>query len=150
MSSPDIILKKFPYRRKWTTTQVEEIKARELRIADAMMDAVGPDGQVLGIPSDIIHIMALHLTLAGADIRDELAYIVAVIRNSNGLPADFHQWVIKDEYEPAPPDPDETRRKATAAADQIRRQLSPEVRREVMAMMRDEFTRTTEDKDGAP
>lgn len=139
MTTPTITAKTFPYRRKWTQEQIDEILARQARLTEAMTDAVGPVGQVLAIDAAIIQIMALHMALAGADVHDELAYITPVIVNSPQAPADFHQWVLKSEYTPAPPDPDEIKRKAQAAAEQIKRQLSPEVRAEVAAMMRKEY-----------
>jgi hypothetical protein len=141
MTTPAITAKTFPYRRKWTQEQVDEIIARQARLTEAMTDAVGPVGQVLGIDAAIIQIMALHMALAGCEVREELAYIVPVIINQPGAPADFHQWVLKSEYKPAPPDPDEIKRKAQAAAEQIKRQLSPAVRAEVAAMMREEYER---------
>jgi hypothetical protein len=147
MTAPAITVKTFPYRRKWTQAQVDEISARKDRLAGAMTDAVGPAGQQLYVDAAHIHILALHLALAGGEVRDELAYITAEIINSPGAPASFHHWHLKSEYTPAPPDPDETKRKAAAAAEQIRRQLSPEVRREVAAMMREEYEKATREDD---
>ena len=112
-----------------------------------MTDAVGPVGQVMYVDATHIHMLALHLALAGLDANPELAYIVPVIHNRDGMPADFHEWVLKDEYQPPPPDPDQTEAKAAAAADQIRRQLTPEVRRAGREMMINEYRKTTEDKD---
>lgn len=148
MPTPPISARTFPYRRKWTQAQVDEILARKDKLAAAMTDAVGPVGQQLYIDASHIHILALHLALAGGEVREELAYITAEVINSTGAPADFHHWHLKSEYQPAPPDPDETKRKAAAAADQIRRQLSPEVRREVAAMMREEYEKATREDDG--
>jgi hypothetical protein len=147
MTAPAINARTFPYRRKWTQQQIDEILERKDRLAEAMTDAVGPAGQQMYVDLSSIHMLALHAALAGADVHDELAYIRAEVINSPGAPENFHHWRLRSEYEPAPPDPDETRRKAAAAAEQIRRQLSPEVRREVAAMMREEYERATRDED---
>ena len=147
MTAPAITSRTFPYRRKWTQKQIDEILARKDKLAEAMTDAVGPVGQQMYVDASAVHMLALHLALAGGDVRDELAYIVAEVINSPGAPADFHHWRLRSEYEPAPPDPDETKRKAAAAAEQIRRQLSPEVRREVAAMMREEYERSMAEED---
>lgn len=145
MTAPAITAKTFPYRRKWTQEQIDEILDRKDKLAAAMTDAVGPVGQQLYIDASHLHVLALHLALAGADVHDELAYIVAEIINSPGAPADFHHWHLRADYQPPAPDADEIQRKAAAAADQIRRQLSPEVRREVLEMMREEYERATQE-----
>ncbi|WP_374159070.1 hypothetical protein ACEWX3_07560 [Mycobacterium sp. G7A2] len=142
MTAPAITPESFPYRRKWTKAQIGEILARHERLADAMTDAVGPVGQALYLPPDMIHILALHLALAGGEVRDELAYIVSrplpVDRNKLAF-ADAREWVLKQEYEPGPPDPNETAAKAKAAADQIKRQLTPEVAQALTALLAEQF-----------
>jgi hypothetical protein len=144
MTAPQITPQTFPYQRKWTRAQLDEILARKDALSEAMADAVGPTGQIIYMPDDLRHILALHLALAGGTVRDELAYIKARIRpNEPGMFADTREWLLKSEYVPAPPDPDETAVKARAAADQIRRQLTPEVRAAVMAMMADELKHAT-------
>jgi hypothetical protein len=136
MSMPAITPQTFPYHRKWTKAQIDEILARKDELAAAMMDAVGPVGQIVYIPDDLRHILALHLSLAGAQVRDDLAYIVAKIRpNEPGMFADTREWLLKSEYQAGPPAPDDTAAKAKAAADQIRRQLTPEVRAALVALM---------------
>jgi hypothetical protein len=133
---PAITPQTFPYHRKWTRAQIDEILARKDDLAAAMMDAVGPTGQIVYIPDDLRHILALHLSLAGAEVRDELAYIAARIRpNEPGMFADTREWLLKSEYTPGSPPADETAAQAQAAADAIRRQLTPEVRAAVIALM---------------
>lgn len=138
MTMPAITPATFPYRRKWTRAELDDILARKDQLAAAMTDAVGPVGQYLGIPADCLHILALHVALAGGEVRDELAYIVAKPAKG-GMFVDSKEWVLKKEYKPGPPPADETDAKAEAAADQIRRQLTPEVRAAVIAKLTDEF-----------
>jgi hypothetical protein len=139
MTAPQITPQTFPYRRKWTQAQLDEILERKDRLAEAMTDAVGPTGQMLFLPADIIHILALHVALAAGDVRDELAYIAARIPpEGDALFAAPRESLLQAEYEPAPPDPDETAAKAKAATDQIRRQLSPDVRAAVISMLNEE------------
>lgn len=143
MTAPAITPQNFPYHRKWTKAQLDEILARKDGIAAAMMDAVGPTGQIVYIPDDLRHILALHLALAGAEVRDDLAYITAKIRpDEPGMFADTREWLLKSEYKPGPPPADETTAKAKAAADQIRRQLTPEVRAAVVALMTTQLDET--------
>ena len=80
-ATPPINAQNFPYRRKWTKAQVDEILARKDRIADALTDAVGPVGQVMYVDAAHIHMLALHGALAGLDANPDLAYIVPVIHN---------------------------------------------------------------------
>lgn len=128
---PAITPESFPYRRKWTQAQFDEICDRKDRLVDAMTDAVGPTGQVLYLPDDLIHILALHMSLAGCDVQDRLAYIVSrpitPEKPDELVFQDAREWVLRQEYEPGPADPNDTAAQAKAAAEKIRRQLSPEV-----------------------
>lgn len=128
---PAITPETFPYRRKWTQEQLDEILDRKDRLVTAMTDAVGPTGQVLYIPIDLLHILALHMSLAGCEVQDRLAYIVSrPIKQDKPEELVFEgslEWLLKQEYEPGPPEIDETAAQAKAAAEKIRRQLSPEV-----------------------
>ena len=143
MSSPPITPKTFPYRRKWTKVETDEITARYMKIADAMTDAVGPAGQVMYVDPSSLHNLAFHLALAGCQVVEELAYIVPVLIHSDGAPVDFHDWKLKSEYQPAPPNPDEVKRKAEAAAETIKRQLPPDVRAELIRTFIDEYKKAT-------
>lgn len=128
---PAITPETFPYRRKWTQEQLNEILDRKDRLVAAMTDAVGPTGQVLYLPIDLLHILALHMSLAGCEVEDRLAYIVSrpvkQDKPEELVFQDAREWVLRQEYEPGPPDIDETASQAKAAAEKIRRQLSPEV-----------------------
>ncbi|OKH70824.1 hypothetical protein EB72_24835 [Mycobacterium sp. SWH-M1] len=154
MTAPAITPETFPYRRKWTKAQLAEILDRKDRLVEAMTDAVGPVGQMLMLPLDMLHILALHLSLAGGDVRPELAYIVSrpVQQEENDKKSDsvvvfegLREWVLKSEYEPAPADPDETTARAQAAADQIRRQLSPEVTAVLTQILSERFAQAEMD-----
>ena len=150
MTAPPISVKTFPYRRKWTQEEIDEILARKDRIVEAMTDAQGPVGQTLFIPPDSLHILGLHLALAGGEVHDDLAYIVSVRRpEGTTMFEDAREWVVKKEYRPAPPDPDEdqTVAVAKAAAEKIKRQLTPEVREVLTAIMADEFEKATKDSE---
>src|SRR5688572_2972244 len=109
MTTPSITPQTFPYRRKWTKVELDEILDRKDRLVEAMTDAVGPSGQALYLPPDLVHIMALHVALAGGEVREELAYIVAHVRpDESGMFQGAREWLLKKEYTPAPPDPDKT------------------------------------------
>lgn len=140
MTAPPISPKTFPYRRKWTKEQLDEILDRKDRLVEAMTDAVGPTGQMLYLPPDMVHIMALHIALAGGEVREELAYIVSRLRPAGEVMfADTREWLLKQEYKPGPAPADETAAKAKAAADQIRRQLTPEVTAALTQILADGF-----------
>lgn len=158
MTAPRITPETFPYRRKWTQEQLDEIFSRHVRLVEAMTDAVGPTGQVIYVPPDMLNILALHLALAGGEVQDRLAYIVGkpYVRpaeddspnreNSNQRVYfdDVREWVLRSEYEPGPPDPDETAAVAKAAAEKIRRQLPPEVMAQLAEIFIEETRKTTQ------
>lgn len=140
MTAPAITPQTFPYRRKWTQAEFDEILARKDKLVEAMTDAVGPVGQAMFVPPDHLHMLALHLALAGGDVHDDLAYIVSVRRPAGTtLFEDAREWKVKKEYQPTAEDLDETQAMAKMAADKIKRQLSPEVRKALQVIMADEL-----------
>lgn len=154
MSATEITLESFPYRRDWQQEEFDEILARKDLLVEAMTDALGPTGQMLWLPADIIHILAFHLAFAGGTVEDRLAWIVSKPYEPPPPSEDddkqvdgtgrihfegLRHWVLKENYQPGPPDPDETTAMATAAAEKIRRQLTPAVTEALTAILADQF-----------
>lgn len=151
MTAPKITPESFPYRLKFTQEQLADVTDRHERLAAAMTDAVGPTGQSIYVPPDLLHFLALHLALAGGDVQDRLAYIVSRPYEPSDVDDDtrervqfagIREWVLKDDYEPEPADPNETAAIAMAAADKIRRQLPPEVMEQLTQIFVEESRKT--------
>lgn len=139
MTAPAITPATFPYRRKWTKAEIDEIMARYEKLRYAMTDPVGPTGQVLFLPPDMIAILALHLSLAGADIQDADAYIWGRQRtDANAMFQDSVDWLLKKEHAPTD-QPDATEAAARAAAARIKQQLPREVRDALAVILADEY-----------
>jgi len=160
VSTADITLKSFPYTRDWTQAEFDEILDRKDTLVEALTDALGPAGQMLWLPAELIHILAFHLALAGALVDDQLAWIVSKPyappppqegdenREDGTYRVTFEglrHWVLKEDYTPPAPDPVETNALAQAAADKIRRQLSPQMTEAVMAILAERFKKNTPD-----
>lgn len=132
----DAFLGQFPYRRKWTQDQTDDIFRRFRLLADAMSDAVGPMGQQFYLPPELLQMLALHISLAGGTVEDRLAYIVSRPVEAEAdkvVFADAREWVLKQDYEQSASKRDSTAAMAKAAAEKIRSQLPPEVLRAVAA-----------------
>lgn len=128
------IFPNFPYDRKFTRDQIQEIITRAGVIGDAMRDGVGPNGATLFIPGDIFEMWMIHAALAGVTVDEKLAHIrPRKLPDANGRFADAVEWVLKKE------DSDEARaadadREARAHIDAMQRSMNdlrPEVREAV-------------------
>lgn len=111
----------FPYDKRFTREEIAEITARSERIKEAMRDGVAPNGYILNVPEDMLALWAVHNALAGLDVHDDLAHIVA-IPDPEGPFTDSKKWVLKEDAEKLGPTPEEEAAKYTAA---LKKELSP-------------------------
>lgn len=125
------IFPNFPYDRKFTRDEIEDILQRAGRLGDAMRDGLGPNGAVLFIPGDLFEMWMIHGALAGVEVNEDAAYIRArKLPDTNGRLAGSVDWVLKKD------DTSETRaadaeREANAHIEAMERSLQdlrPEVR----------------------
>lgn len=131
-----LLLPNYPYLNKFTPEQVTETMERKDRLVEAMTDAVGPDGTVINIPVDMLHILGFHMAFAGCDQFDDIALIESRVveneanDNDHGLRwENFRAWKPKGEFKDDPDKPDDAdaQRQAQQMASELRRHQSPEV-----------------------
>lgn len=154
-TAPGINPNTFPYRRKWTQPEIDELIARIEKLRAAMVDMVGPSGVVMYIDAGTIAHIATHLALAGADLYpadDDRVYIWPDrLPDESGIFEALVEWKVKKDHRPPPPppppDPDQIAADAAAARAQIYKQLKPEVRDRLIADLTREFERETTDPD---
>lgn len=118
------VFEAFPYDRRFTREEIAEITDRSERIKAAMRDGVAPNGYTLNVPEDMLALWAVHNALAGMEVHDELAYIVA-IPDPEGPFTDSTKWVLKEDAEKLGPTPEQEAAKYTEA---LKKELSPEAR----------------------
>jgi hypothetical protein len=132
-----LALPNYPYLNKFSKEQVSAALDRKDRLAEAMTDAIGPDGTWINIPPDMLQILAFHLAYAGGEVFDDLALIESRVReneaNDNGyglLWEGLREWRPKGEFEDDADKPSDAdaRNEAQQMAAQLRRQLNPGVR----------------------
>lgn len=155
-SAPTINPNTFPYRKKWTKAETDELEARITKLRDAMVDMVGPSGVLMYIDAGSIANIASHLALAGADLHDDERQYIWRDASPDELDI-FEQvkWHIRQDFErpepaPEPDGEDETvAEHARLAREQIDKQLPGPVRKQLIANLIKEFNvDTTEPKDG--
>ncbi|WJR32418.1 hypothetical protein P3F83_18070 [Mycobacteroides immunogenum] len=131
----DKVFPKFPYDRKFTKSELDEIFAKQDRLCEAFRDAVGPNGWGLGMPEDHLQLLMFHGALAGADVDEDKAFIRARrLPDQSGRLVDAVQWVVKKEDTPRDRSRD-ARREARARAREID-ELDPEVREALVEMVK--------------
>lgn len=93
------VFPKFPYDRKFTKAELDEIFARQDRLCAGFRDAVGPNGWGLGLPEDHLQLLMFHGALVGADVDEDRAFIRARrLPDETGRLVDAVEWVvIKDD-----------------------------------------------------
>lgn len=139
MTAPLINPYTFPYRRKWSKSQVQELIERSERLKDLMTDAVGPSGQPMWIPPDLVALMSVHLALAGADTHDDerqfIVWRLAELREDEVQFEDQREWLLREDYtdEMAEQDQAEAERMRQARADLAARKLTPQMRKQLAA-----------------
>lgn len=129
----------FPYKRKWSQGQIAELINRSDRLRDLLTDAVGPAGQSMFLPPDLVALISVHLALAGTDTHcDERQYIVAQVGELAPDQVQFEnpiKWVLREDYDDAELAESNAAARAHAAKlrEQWRTKLTPELRRELAA-----------------
>lgn len=120
----------FPYRAKWSKTQIEALEGRINRIRGALTDPVGLSGHQMYLDDGSIANIACHLALAGCDVDDGVALIEYRLRpDEDVMVRDAREWRPKGEFgdEPPPPSLDEVEAQAAEWREQMKKQIPPKV-----------------------
>lgn len=140
-----LVLPDYPYKGRFTDQQVRDALDRKDKLVDLMMDPVGPDGTLINIPVDMLHILAFHLAYAGADAHTDHRQLIEsrTRRDETGM-FEMSEWRPRGDFgtEPAAEPP---ANEAAGIAAQMRNQLTPEVRAAVAAILAEEYTAATAD-----
>lgn len=134
-----LVLPNYPYKGRFTADQVRDALDRKDRLVELLMDPVGPDGTLINIPVDMMHILAFHLAYAGADTHtDHRQLIESRVRRDENAMFELYEWKPKGDFgaEPVTPPPDG---EAAAIAAKMRQQLTPEVREAVASILLEEY-----------
>ncbi len=138
-----LVLPNYPYLNKFSHEQTAAALDRKDRLVEAMTDAVGPDGTMIAIPTDMLHILAFHMAFAGCDVINELALIESRVvpnqanDNDYGLQwSDWREWRAKGEFgETTDDDTPTAAEEAKQIAAQLRSEFSPDVRAALAEIM---------------
>lgn len=144
MTDEHLVLPNHPYKGKFSTQQVQEALDRKDRLVALLMDPVGPDGTLINMPVDMLHILAFHLAYAGADTHtDSRRLIESRLRRDPDAMFEMYEWRPVGEFgDTAPPQPDMSTEAAGIAA-QMKAQLAPEVRAALTEILLDEYRAAT-------
>lgn len=131
----------YPYAKAFTRAQIDDALDRKDKIVELLMDPVGPDGTIINLPVDMLHILAFHLAYAGADTHtDHRQLIESRTTRDESQMFEMCEWRPKGSFGARPePAADSSGEAATIAA-QMRQQLSPEVRSALVSILADEVT----------
>jgi hypothetical protein len=137
------VLPDYPYRDRFTAEQVREALDRKDRLVELMMDPVGPNGCLMNLPVDMMHILAFHLAYAGADTHtDSRQLIESRVRRDEDAMFEIYEWRPKGEFGDTPP-VEESNSEAASIAAQMKAQLTPEVRAALTSILLDEYAAAT-------
>ena len=134
---PQLVLPNYPYKGKIPPEQVQDALKRKDNLVEAMIDAVGPDGTLINIPMDMLHILGFHLAYAGADVFEDLALIESrevenpANDNEHGLLWEgLREWRVKGEFGRSEDEPDdaEVLSEARRVHSELAKQSTPELR----------------------
>lgn len=139
-----LVLPNFPYRDRFTPAQIAEALARKDKIVEALMDPVGPDGTLINLPVDMLHILGFHLAFAGGDVHtDQRQLIESRVRRDESQMFEVYEWRPRGDFGDDDTRASEPDSEAAAVAAQMRNQLTPEVRAAVAAILADEYGAAT-------
>lgn len=143
MADRPMALPNYPYRNRFSREQLLEAMNRKDRLVELLTDPVGPDGTLINIPADMLHILAFHLAFAGADAHDDHRKLIesrSCVDDSGMF--EMYEWAPRGDFgdQPAVADPGG---EAAAVATQMKTQLTPEVRAAVLAILADEYAAAT-------
>lgn len=137
MPTPQV-LPNYPYRNKFTAAQIAEALDRKDRLVELLMDPVGPDGTLINLPVDMMHILAFHLAYAGADTHtDQRQLIESRTRVDQSQMFEMYEWRPRGEFGDTEPAATDT--EAATIAGQMRQQLTPQLRAAVAEILLDEY-----------
>lgn len=143
MSKP-LVLPNYPYLNKFSAEQVTDALDRKDRLVELLMDPVGPDGTLINLPVDMMHILAFHLAYAGADAHtDHRQLIESRTRVDESQMWEVYEWRPRGDFGDAEPATDT---EAATIASQMRQQLTPQLRAAVAEILLDEYTAATDDR----
>ncbi|MDO3058471.1 MULTISPECIES: phage gene 29 protein family protein [Mycobacteriaceae] len=133
-----LVFPEFPYDRKFTRDEIDEIADEARKLADAMRDGQAPNGATLWIDEGMLQLWCVHGVLAGVRVHPDLAYIVAVKQpDQHAVFEDSVEWVLREDAADVEPEQDEAEAERIATA--LTQRLPDEVRRLVAQKMTDAF-----------
>lgn len=133
-----LVFPEFPYDRKFTRAEIDEITDEARKLADALRDGQAPNGATLWIDESMLQLWCVHGVLAGVRAHPDLAYIVAIKQpDQHAVFEDSVQWVLREDAPEIDPEQDEAEAERIATA--LTQRLPDEVRRLVAQKMTEAF-----------
>ncbi len=130
----------YPYAKAFTREQIADALDRKDKLVELLMDPVGPDGTIINLPVDMMHILAFHLSYAGADTHtDHRQLIESRTTRDESAMFEMYEWRPRGSFDSQPEPPADTSGEAATIAAQMRQQLTPEVRSALVSMLAEEF-----------
>lgn len=129
------VFPEFPYEKRFTRNEIQEITEESEKLADAMRDGVAPNGAVMYLDESLLRMWCVHGVLAGVRVDPDLAHIVAVkIPDTTGQFADSVEWVLRGDL---PSDYDEAQAEAEAQklAKAMRERMPEKVRKRTAELL---------------
>ena len=141
----DLVLPDHPYKGKFTAEQVREALDRKDRLVALLMDPVGPNGTLINIPVDMLHILAFHLAYAGADTHtDSRRLIESRLSSDQASMFEMYEWrPVGDFGDTEIVEAEQLTAEAAGIAAAMKQQLTPEVRAALADILADEFRAAT-------
>lgn len=134
-----LVLPNYPYKDRFTPEQVRDAMDRKDRLVELLLDPVGPDGCMMNLPVDMIHILAFHLAFAGADAHTDARQLIeARTRQDETGMFEVSEWRPRGDFGEQPAIP-EAAAEAKVLATQMKAQLTPDVRAALATILREEY-----------
>lgn len=131
-----LVLPNYPYLNAFSREQVGEALDRKDKIVELLLDPVGPDGTLINIPVDMLHILAFHLAYAGCDTHtDERQLIESRAVNNPDAMFEMTEWRPRGTFDDGPVTDTTAATEAAALAATMQSQLTPEVRAALTALL---------------
>ena len=144
MTDQQLVLPNHPYKNKFSTEQVREALDRKDRLVALLMDPVGPDGTLINMPVDMLHILAFHLAYAGADTHtDSRRLIESRLCHDPDAMFELYEWRPVGEFGDTAPEQPDMSTEAAGIAAEMKAQLTPEVRAALTEILLDEYRAAT-------
>ena len=127
MTDEQLVLPNHPYKGKFSTEQVREALDRKDALVALLMDPVGPDGTLINIPVDMLHILCFHLAYAGADAHTDSRRLIEsrLCRDPDAM-FELYEWRPVGEFGDTAPAQDDVSTEAAGIAATMKQQLTPE------------------------